>query len=140
MRLEWVRTLADWLLHLRERIDHEPRLLPYVLSALTDKAPLVADEAVRALDALGRAHEQEHAKELAEVTAYLPQEAHALGWAEALQQPARAAAPLSLPAPGERLSVAGRCLARCPGARAVKDDVRQWRVRRACRLVGLARR
>eukprot|EP00967_Tisochrysis_lutea_P029808 scaffold34905_cov17-Tisochrysis_lutea.AAC.1 len=31
VRLEFLRTISDWMLNLRERVDHEPRLLPYAL-------------------------------------------------------------------------------------------------------------
>jgi hypothetical protein len=55
------------MLNLRERVDHEPRLLPYLLSALTDPVPAVSAQAVQVLHALGAAYEAEHAKELDEV-------------------------------------------------------------------------
>jgi hypothetical protein len=42
VRTEWVLTLGDWLLKLPERIDHEPRLLPFLLSALTDDVEIPA--------------------------------------------------------------------------------------------------
>jgi hypothetical protein len=41
VRLEFLRVVGDWMLHLRERADHEGRLLPYVLAALVDEAPQV---------------------------------------------------------------------------------------------------
>jgi hypothetical protein len=41
VRLAWLRCVGDWMLNLRERIDHEPRLMPYALSALDDEAPQV---------------------------------------------------------------------------------------------------
>lgn len=41
VRLEFLRTISDWMLNLRERVDHEPRLLPYALSALNDACPQV---------------------------------------------------------------------------------------------------
>ncbi len=67
VRLEWVLTLHDWMTNLRERIDHEPRLLPYLLSALTDPVPAVCEAAVTALEGVGRVYEQDHAKELEQV-------------------------------------------------------------------------
>jgi hypothetical protein len=42
VRLEWLRCVGDWMLNLRERVDHEPRLLPYALSALCDDSPQVS--------------------------------------------------------------------------------------------------
>lgn len=34
--------IGDWMLNLRERIDHEPRLLPFVISAVNDENPVVS--------------------------------------------------------------------------------------------------
>ena len=39
VRREFLSLLGDWMTGLRERLDHEARLLPYVLSALNDEAP-----------------------------------------------------------------------------------------------------
>lgn len=36
VRLELLRVIGDWLLHLPERKDHEKWLMPYVMSALND--------------------------------------------------------------------------------------------------------
>jgi hypothetical protein len=47
VRLEFLRVLGDWMLRLRERLDHEQRLLPYVLSALSDESPGVRVGAAR---------------------------------------------------------------------------------------------
>ena len=33
--------LAAWMLHLPERMDHEQRLMPYLLSALNDESPQI---------------------------------------------------------------------------------------------------
>ena len=38
VRLAFLHTVGDWMLRLRERLDHEQRLLPYLLSALSDEA------------------------------------------------------------------------------------------------------
>ncbi|MEW5306836.1 MAG: hypothetical protein WDW36_009274 [Sanguina aurantia] len=80
VRLEFLRLLGDWMLTLRERTDHEHRLLPYVLSALDDESPAVVAEAVAVLEALGAEYEVEHGKDLKDTVAYLPEEAHGLGW------------------------------------------------------------
>ena len=34
VRLAFLQMVADWMLTLRERIDHHARLMPYALSAL----------------------------------------------------------------------------------------------------------
>ncbi|GMH40548.1 hypothetical protein BSKO_08452 [Bryopsis sp. KO-2023] len=80
VRMEFLLMISDWMLNLRERLDHESRLIPYALSALNDECPEVAAEAVRLMDALGLQYEKEHQEDLKDTLYYLPQEAHALGW------------------------------------------------------------
>ena len=41
VRLEFLLVLGDWMLHLNERMDHEQRLMPYLLSALNDDNPQI---------------------------------------------------------------------------------------------------
>ena len=41
VRLEFLHVLGDWMLHLPERMDHEQRLMPYLLSALNDESPQI---------------------------------------------------------------------------------------------------
>ena len=53
VRLAFVGTLRDWMTTLVERADHEPRLLPYVMSALADEAASVQDAALSLLTGLG---------------------------------------------------------------------------------------
>ncbi len=74
--------LGNWMTTLRERLDHEPRLLPYVLSALCDESAAVVEAALQLLDTLGAQYEREHEKELKDAVSYLPDGAQALGWAE----------------------------------------------------------
>lgn len=80
VRLEWLRTVGDWMTRLRERMDHEARLLPFVLSALNDEAPEIQAEAVDLLERLGVQYEKDHEKDLKDMLAYLPVEAHGIGW------------------------------------------------------------
>ena len=70
VRARLLHTLCAWLLHLPERADHAPLLLPYVLAGMSDEAPEVAAAAAAAVDALGEALEQERADELREGAAY----------------------------------------------------------------------
>ncbi|KAF5842633.1 armadillo-type protein [Dunaliella salina] len=91
VRLEFLRTISDWMLNLRERVDHEPRLLPYALSALNDSCPQVVEEALVLLDKLGEQYEREHANDLKDTVYYLPHEAHGLGWQSVLQEEAAVA-------------------------------------------------
>jgi hypothetical protein len=41
VRLAFLGMVGNWLLTLRERMDHQPRLLPYLLSGLCDESPSV---------------------------------------------------------------------------------------------------
>jgi hypothetical protein len=52
--------LSDWLQRLPERLDHQGRLLPYVLSALCDDAPPVVGAALQLMRELGEQYEREH--------------------------------------------------------------------------------
>ncbi|GFR41385.1 hypothetical protein Agub_g2068, partial [Astrephomene gubernaculifera] len=80
VRREFLAVLADWMTGLRERLDHEARLLPYVLSALNDESPEIQSDAVSLLERLGAQYESDHEKELKDTLAYLPAEAHGIGW------------------------------------------------------------
>lgn len=56
VRMEFLRMLGDWMLHLNERMDHEQRLMPYLLSALNDESPQIRVGALlTALDSLSAA-------------------------------------------------------------------------------------
>ncbi|KAL0032856.1 hypothetical protein WJX77_002978 [Trebouxia sp. C0004] len=80
VRLEFVDMLADWMLTLRERIDHHARLMPYALSALSDPSKDVQRAALKLMDDVGVQYEEEHQQDLKDTLYYLPAEAHALGW------------------------------------------------------------
>ena len=64
MRLAFLDMVADWMLRLRERIDHHARLMPYALSALSDPSPSVQLAALKILDDLGAQWEEEHKADL----------------------------------------------------------------------------
>ena len=73
VRLAFVHTLGDWMTTLVERADHEPRLLPYVMSAVADEAAAVRDAALALLTALGAQYENEHEKDLKATVTYAPE-------------------------------------------------------------------
>lgn len=73
VRCEFVRVIGDWMTTLIERLDHESRLLPYVISALTDEAELVQKEAMDLMDRLGIQYEKEHEKDLKQTMYYMPE-------------------------------------------------------------------
>jgi hypothetical protein len=66
VRLAFLDMVGNWLLTLRERRDHEARLLPYVLSGICDESPAVVSGALQLLDQLGQQYEQERETELAD--------------------------------------------------------------------------
>lgn len=65
--------IGNWMLTLRERLDHEPRLLPYILSGLCDDAPAVVEAAAAVLEQLGQQYEQEHEKDVADLLRFADQ-------------------------------------------------------------------
>jgi hypothetical protein len=73
VRCEFVRVIGDWMTTLIERLDHESRLLPYVISALTDEADVVQKEAMDLMDRLGVQYEKEHEKDLKKLMYYMPE-------------------------------------------------------------------
>lgn len=74
--------IGDWMLNLVERVDHESRLIPFVISALSDESPDISAKAVEILSDLGKQYEREHSEDLKDAIYYLPHEAHSLGWGE----------------------------------------------------------
>lgn len=67
VRLAFLDCIGNWMLTLRERRDHEARLLPYVLSGICDESHAVVQAALQLLDKLGQQYEQEHEAELADM-------------------------------------------------------------------------
>ncbi|WIA41829.1 hypothetical protein OEZ86_009159 [Tetradesmus obliquus] len=88
VRLAFLGMVGSWLLTLRERLDHQPRLLPYLLSGLCDESPAVVQAAVQLLEQLGEQYEQEHENDLADLIRFGGQAQHAneAAFLQALQQ------------------------------------------------------
>ncbi|KAJ0404687.1 hypothetical protein ATCC90586_001237 [Pythium insidiosum] len=59
-----------WMKHLPDRYDHESRLMPYLLSAVTDELEETSRDARETLAALGRMHEAEQGEEVLEMKQY----------------------------------------------------------------------
>lgn len=73
VRVAFLQMIGDWLLHLPERVDHESRLLPYLLSALHDDDQQVRGQAWRLLEEVGGQYEKEHEKDLRDLIQYFPE-------------------------------------------------------------------
>ena len=80
VRLEFINAVGDWLQHLDERIDHQGRLLPYLLSALNDTQDSIQHAALHIIDDIGQLYEKDNEKDLKDIVCYLPPEAHNVGW------------------------------------------------------------
>lgn len=80
VRLEFINAAGDWLLHLDERIDHQGRLLPYLMTGLTDTHPEVQQRSLALLEEIGVLYEKDNEKDLKDILCYLPEEAHNIGW------------------------------------------------------------
>ncbi|KAG5177053.1 hypothetical protein JKP88DRAFT_333726 [Tribonema minus] len=70
VRAATVGMVGAWLTELPDRYDHNTRLLPYLLAALTDEARPVADAAMAALQTCGAEYEREHEQEVIERRQY----------------------------------------------------------------------
>ncbi|GBF95342.1 hypothetical protein Rsub_07770 [Raphidocelis subcapitata] len=135
VRLEFLRIVGSWMLGLRERADHEGRLLPFVLAALIDDAPQVSSEAASLLDALGRQYESDHEAEVRELEAYCPEEAD--GPADAPPAALAAALPAALAA---RLRLGARLLVRDNAGRLLAPlcaDLASWQAEPRARAAAL---
>lgn len=75
VRLAFLQLVADWMLRLRERIDHHARLMPYALSALSDPSSQVQTAALQLMEDLGAQYEEEHKQELKVHSTAMPQHA-----------------------------------------------------------------
>ena len=64
VRAAFVALVGWWMCKLDERQEHESRLLPYLLAALTDDCPSIAAAAWTMLDHVGAVWEQDHAAEV----------------------------------------------------------------------------
>ena len=58
VRETFYKTLANWLLKLPDKVDHEGRILPYMLSALNDPNENIQDLAFELLEEMGMDYEE----------------------------------------------------------------------------------
>jgi len=58
------RVISDWLLKLPDRVDHEARLVPYMLSGLSDSSGEIQNMCFEQLEEIGEMIEEEKEKEI----------------------------------------------------------------------------
>ena len=80
VRKQFLHTLGTWLTTLRERLDHEARLVPYVLSGLIDPSAEIQAAALEWVGRLGEQYVADHEADLKDKLYYMPEEAHGHGW------------------------------------------------------------
>lgn len=62
--------VSDWITNLPDRYDHESRLMPYLLSAVSDENDDISQTAMQTLAFLGARYEEEHGEEILEMKQY----------------------------------------------------------------------
>ncbi|KAF4145715.1 hypothetical protein GN958_ATG05108 [Phytophthora infestans] len=70
VRRAFFAMISDWMLNLPDRYDHESRLLPYLLSAVSDEDLNISGDALKTLEILGGRYEREHGEEVIEIKQY----------------------------------------------------------------------
>ena len=68
--LKFYEVIFDWLLNTEDRIDHESRLIPYVLTGLFNKNEVVANFVLEKFKEIGELHEKTNAKDYREQKEY----------------------------------------------------------------------
>eukprot|EP00276_Gloeochaete_wittrockiana_P002836 CAMPEP_0184673296 /NCGR_PEP_ID=MMETSP0308-20130426/86600_1 /TAXON_ID=38269 /ORGANISM="Gloeochaete witrockiana, Strain SAG 46.84" /LENGTH=322 /DNA_ID=CAMNT_0027120765 /DNA_START=29 /DNA_END=997 /DNA_ORIENTATION=+ len=71
IRKEFFSTLFYWLSILDDKTEHEGRLLPYLLTGLTDECEEIQRQTFDWMETLGELYEKEHEDDLKEVKEYL---------------------------------------------------------------------
>ena len=130
VRQEFLDTVGGWLTKLTERMDHEPRLLPYVLSGLADPVASVQESALEWVRILGEQHVSDNEQEFKDKLRYMPREAQGHGWMLSSVLRAIEEGSLALPPPfkerpplGSRALVQTRFVAMMHG---IIRDFEQW--------------
>ena len=68
--LKYYEVIFDWLLNTEDRVDHESRLIPYVLTGLFNKNELVSNFVLEKFIEMGELHEKINAKDYREQKEY----------------------------------------------------------------------
>ena len=130
VRQEFLDTVGGWLTKLTERMDHEPRLLPYVLSGLADPVASVQESALEWVRILGEQHISDNEQEFKDKLRYMPREAQGHGWMLSSVLRAIEEGTLTLPPPfKERPPLGSRTLVQTrfvPMMHGIIRDFEQW--------------
>lgn len=70
VRETFYKTLASWLLRLPDKVDHEGRILPYMISALNDPNDNIQDLAFDLLEEMGMDYEEREEAKIRETKQY----------------------------------------------------------------------
>eukprot|EP00644_Phytophthora_capsici_P010886 jgi/Phyca11/104048/e_gw1.9.355.1 len=70
VRRAFFAMISDWMINLPDRYDYESRLLPYLLSAVSDEDSTISGDALKTLEILGERYEREHGEEVMEMKQY----------------------------------------------------------------------
>ncbi|RLN44546.1 hypothetical protein BBJ28_00019849 [Nothophytophthora sp. Chile5] len=70
VRRAFFAMISDWMVNLPDHYDHESRLMPYLLSAVSDEDDTISYSAMETLAVLGERYEREHGEEVLEVKQY----------------------------------------------------------------------
>ena len=68
--LKYYEVIFDWLLNTEDRVDHESRLIPYVLTGLFNKNEIIANYVLEKFIEMGELHEKTNAKDYREQKEY----------------------------------------------------------------------
>ncbi len=68
--LKLYEVIFDWLLNTEDRVDHESRLIPYVLTGLFNKNEKIAKYVLEKFNEMGELHEKTNAKDYREQKEY----------------------------------------------------------------------
>lgn len=125
VRSRFFAAVAAWLLDLPDRMDHESRLAPYLLTALNDADPAIADAAASALFAIGARYEDEQGERLLDRLQHgVDGDGDRVDYARPLPPPF-GPTPTSGPGAGSP-ALPGRLLAGSPGTGRPRLGARLW--------------
>ena len=67
VREVFYRVVADWLLRLPDKGDHESRLIPYILAGLFDPIPEIREMCFEQIEEIGQQYEEDNEKDIREI-------------------------------------------------------------------------